>query len=107
MIDFALRCDRIIQEARDPKTAVILLDVVLGHGANPDPAGELVPSIGEAQRIATRENRQILFIASITGTDADPQNRTKQKTALETSGVYVASSNAEASRLAGLIVSEL
>jgi FdrA protein len=107
MIDFALRCDRIIQEARDPETAVILFDVVLGHGANPDPAGELVPSIGEARQIATRENRQILFVASVTGTDADPQNRTRQKTALEASGVYVAYSNAEASRLAGLIVSEL
>ena len=41
MIDYSLRNRRILEEAADPETAVILLDVVLGYGANPDPAAEL------------------------------------------------------------------
>ncbi len=41
MIDNDLRIRRLLQEAGDPEVAVILLDVVLGYGAHPDPAGEL------------------------------------------------------------------
>ena len=37
MIDYSLRNRRNLQEAADAETAVILLDVVLGYGANPDP----------------------------------------------------------------------
>jgi len=33
MIDFSLRNKRIVQEAQDPETKVILLDVVLGYGS--------------------------------------------------------------------------
>ena len=43
MIDYRLRNERIVKEAEDPETAVILLDVVLGYGSNADPARELVP----------------------------------------------------------------
>ena len=43
MIDQRLRLDRLAAEAADPATAVIMLDVVLGHGAHPDPAAELAP----------------------------------------------------------------
>jgi hypothetical protein len=53
MIDFRLRNERILQEAHDPETAVILLDIVLGYGSNMDPAGEFVPAILEAQFIAS------------------------------------------------------
>ncbi len=38
MIDPTLRNRRIIQEAHDPSTVVILLDIVLGYGADSDPA---------------------------------------------------------------------
>ena len=48
MIDPTLRNRRIIQQARDPTTAVILLDIVLGYGAHPDPAGAAVEAIREA-----------------------------------------------------------
>ncbi|MCX6354211.1 MAG: acyl-CoA synthetase FdrA [Candidatus Aureabacteria bacterium] len=105
MIDFTLRCERIVQEARDPGTAVILLDVVLGHGAHPDPAAELVPSIDKAREIAQAAGRSLWFVASITGTDGDPQNRSVQKSRLECAGVLVAGSNAEAARAAAMIVS--
>ena len=105
MIDFTLRCERIVQEARDPGTAVILLDVVLGYGAHPDPAAELVPSIDKAREIAKAGGRPLACVASITGTDRDPQNRSVQKSRLECAGVLVAGSNAEAARAAAMIVS--
>ncbi|MDD5557631.1 MAG: acyl-CoA synthetase FdrA [bacterium] len=101
MIDFTLRRERIVEEARDPATAVILLDVVLGYGAHPDPARELVPAIEEARRAA---GRPIATVASVTGTDGDPQGRARQKAALEAAGVIVAGSNAQAARIAGGIV---
>ena len=44
MIDLRLRNERMLEEAADPQVAVILLDVVLGYGSHPDPAGEIVPS---------------------------------------------------------------
>ena len=45
MIDYSVRNKRIKDEADDPQTAVILLDVVLGHGSNPKPAQDIVPAI--------------------------------------------------------------
>ncbi len=102
MIDFALRCERIVREAEDPGTGVVLLDVVLGYGAHLDPAGELVPAIRKARDSA---RGGIAFVASITGTDADPQNRARQQAALERAGVRVMETNARAARLAGLIAS--
>ena len=50
MIDNDLRIRRILQEARDPQVAVMLLDVVLGYGAHPDPASELGEAVEEAQK---------------------------------------------------------
>jgi len=105
MIDFTLRCERIVQEAEDSETAVILLDVVLGYGSHPDPAGALVPAIEKAREIAGAGGRSLVFVASITGTDGDPQNRSRQMAALESAGVLIAPTNAQAARLAGAIVS--
>jgi FdrA protein len=102
MIDNDLRIRRLFQEARDPDTAVILLDVVLGFGAHPDPASELAPAILKAREIAS--GRQIAFIASVTGTEADPQCRSRQVAALEAAGVVVCESNAAAARLAAKMI---
>ena len=44
MIDHRLRNERLLAEAADPQVAVILLDVVLGYGAHPDPAAEMAAS---------------------------------------------------------------
>ena len=104
MIDFRLRNDRIIQEAKDPETAVILLDIVLGYGSNMDPAGELVPAIREAQKIASKARRNIVFVGSVCGTEADPQNLSRQESMLREAGVILTESNAQAARLAAAIV---
>ena len=101
MIDFALRNQRIRAEADDPKTALILLDVVLGHGAHPNPAGELVDSIRYAR------DRKIAVATSICGTDQDPQDYARQVSLLEEAGAQVKQSNAELARFAGAIANRL
>ncbi len=97
MIDYSLRTARIAREADDPETAVILLDVVLGHGSHPDPASELRDAIaGACGRVAV--------VCSITGTEGDPQRRGDVARRLEAAGAVVMPSNAAAARLAGAIV---
>jgi succinyl-CoA synthetase alpha subunit len=104
MIDNDLRIRRLLQEGRDPGTAVILLDVVLGYGAHPDPASELAPAIRQAQQAASQEGRVLVFIASITGSPGDPQGLLPQRRQLEEAGVAVCESNAAAARLAGYVI---
>jgi succinyl-CoA synthetase alpha subunit len=98
MIDFRLRNEHIAAAAADPTTAVILLDVVLGYGAHPDPAGALLPAIDGAR--ARSGGRAVAFVASVCGTAGDPQNLARQEATLSAAGVILAPSNAEAARLA-------
>ena len=100
MIDFSLRNKRIEAEANDPATAVILLDVVLGFGANMDPAPELAPVVAKAAK-------KVAVVCSVTGTDRDPQNRPKVIEALEQAGAIVLPSNAAACFMAGFIAGNL
>jgi len=95
MIEPELRNDHIRRAAADPEVGVILVDVVLGYGSHPDPAGVLVKAI----------DRKKLFIASVTGTEADPQVRSRQVARLREAGVLVAPSNAHAAELAASLVS--
>ena len=69
MIDNDLRLRRLRQEAADPEVGLILLDVVLGEGAHPDPASELAPAIAEA-----RQEHQVEVVVILVGTDEDPQD---------------------------------
>jgi FdrA protein len=100
MIDHRLRNERIVAAAKDAAVAVILLDVVLGHGAHPDPAAEMIPAL----RAARKANRRVVLVASVCGTDADPQGLARQEAALRKEGVILASSNAAAARIAAKIV---
>ncbi|MCB0131648.1 MAG: acyl-CoA synthetase FdrA, partial [Caldilineaceae bacterium] len=72
MMDNDLRIKRLAQEADDPETAVLLLDVVLGDGAHPDPAAELAPAIADARARAAAAGRHLAVVAVVVGTDADP-----------------------------------
>jgi succinyl-CoA synthetase alpha subunit len=103
MIDGAVRREWIEREAADPSTAVLLLDVVLGYGAHPDPAGELTPALEGARRSAGAAGRGLAIVASVTGTERDRQVRSVQAAALRRAGVVVLDSNAQAARLAALI----
>jgi len=105
MIDFSLRNKRILQEARDPETAVILIDVELGYGSNADPAGQLVPVIQEAKALAKEAGRNLPLVASVVGTEGDFQGLANQEKALSDAGVLIMPSNAQATRVSALIAS--
>ncbi|NDV18564.1 acyl-CoA synthetase FdrA [Pseudodesulfovibrio sp. JC047] len=100
MIDPTPRNERVLHEIGDPETAVILLDVVLGYGSHEDPAGALAQTIAQAKETATSCP---VFIASVCGTEADPQNLAEQRAKLEAQGVALCPTNAEAAVLALLV----
>ncbi len=100
MIDYSTRNRRILDEANDPETAVILLDVVLGYGSNPDPLSDIVPAITKAREIAKQNGRYLPIVCSVTGTDNDPQNRSKVVNGIKNTGAIVMESNAAACKVA-------
>lgn len=104
MMDNELRIRRLEKEASDPQVAVILLDVVLGFGAHPDPASELAPAIEKARKIAEDGRRYLEVVAVVSGTDEDPQNMTAQIQMLEVSGAVVETSNDVAARYVGRLL---
>ncbi|MDP8267803.1 MAG: acyl-CoA synthetase FdrA [Candidatus Tenebribacter davisii] len=103
MMDFDLRNKRIIQEAKDKETAIILFDLVLGYGANMDPIAEILPIIKQAQAIAPG----ISYICSVTGTEQDPQNRENVIKTLEENNVLVMPTNTAAAEIVALILKNL
>ena len=90
MMDNDLRIRRLHQETADPEVGFILLDVVLGEGAHPNPAGELRPAIAEAVQAGKK------VIAVVIGTDEDPQDLNGQIEQLAAAGAIVFSSTNEA-----------
>jgi succinyl-CoA synthetase alpha subunit len=100
MIDPTVRIERIAQQARDPGTAAIVLDIVLGYGAHDDPAGALAPVIVQARSACAREGRHLAVIAFVCGTDDDPQTLTRQVAQLEAAGAVVLEDSAAAARFA-------
>ncbi len=104
MIDNSLRIRRLLQEARDPEVGVIMLDVVLGYGAHPDPASELAPAVEDACREARRDGRDLLVVASVTGTEGDPQGFDHTVSVLESAGAVICDSNADAARFVARLV---
>lgn len=104
MIDFRQRVDRMEKESADPSMAVLLLDCVCGYGTHENPAGELAPAIRKAKEAAAKAGRHLTVIASVTGTETDPQPRSQQIKTLEEAGAIVLSCNAEASKLAAAII---
>ncbi len=98
MIDQTVRIDRLEAAAADRSIGIILMDVVLGYGANADPAPELAPAISQATAAGAA------VVISLCGTESDPQNRDAQAQTLQKAGASVWLSNAaaamEAARLA-------
>lgn len=93
MFEPGVRDAPLAEALSDPAVGVILLDIVLGYGGHADPAGHL------AAFLAGRERRP-LIMASVTGTDTDPQPREAQVRKLVEAGVMVADSNADAAEAA-------
>ena len=100
MIDPGLRLEAIADAADDDRVTVLLLDVVLGHGAHPDPATEHAAAIRKAIAHAASAGRRLDVVVSLTGTSGDPQGRDAQAQALASAGASVFLSNAAATRAA-------
>jgi FdrA protein len=90
MIEPEIRNDHVRRAMADPQVGAILVDVVLGYGAHPNPAEVLCKAITPGKSV----------IASVTGTEQDPQGWSRQAAILREAGVIVAASNAHAAELA-------
>ena len=100
MIDPEVRIKKIKEYAEDENTGVILLDCVLGYGSHPDMAGALADGIKDAIEKAKKKGRALYFVATVCGTEYDPQNYQAAIRTLQGCGVLVEESNARAVRLA-------
>ncbi len=103
MIDPALRSAAIARAADDPAVGVLLLDVVLGACAHPDPAAAAAAAIAEARAAAARRGSDLDVVAHVVGTEDDPQGLAAQEDALRGAGAIVCGSN----RLAALAARDL
>jgi FdrA protein len=99
MVDLDLRVAMLERAAAGGEGGCVLLDVVLGHAAHPDPARELAPAVARIAGDAT-------VLVRVCGTRADPQDADRQARTLREAGALVAPSNAAAARLAVRAVSE-
>lgn len=107
MIDPSLRAERVTNEAEDPETAVILVDCVIGYGSHEDPAQDLSEAIQTAKAHAAENGRYLSVIASVCGTEGDPQSRSATQMKLANAGAIVLPSNAQAARFAQLVLNNL
>jgi FdrA protein len=91
MIDPEIRREPLAAALADSTVGVVLIDIVIGYGAHPDPAGQL------AEMLRTMQGTDCpTIIASVTGTEQDPQVRSSQINTLQAAGIHVAGSNADA-----------
>jgi FdrA protein len=103
MLDPGARVDAIREAAARPEVAVLLLDVMLGHGAAADPAGDLADALRSARAGARAHGRGLAVVATVVGTARDPQGLAAQIGTLEAAGAWVLPSNAQAARAAACI----
>ncbi len=99
MIEPSVRSQHLRRSLADPEVAIVLLDVVLGYGAHPDPAGEVA-------QVCDASAGGPVVVASVCGTQGDPQGYADQVRKLEAAHVIVAPSNAQAAALAIGILEE-
>ncbi len=97
MIDPTTRSIEIEKLAAMPDIGVLLLDVVLGYGACANPAGAVVDAI---ELVRAKRAAPLVTIATLTGTDADPQGRNGQIDILRAAGIAVVETLEEAVLLA-------
>ena len=100
MIDPTYRIARILEEGRDPETGVLLLDFVLGFGANPDPVGATLQALKTVKAEAAAAGRHLEILAYVLGTDRDNPDVASQVAMLENADITIASSSTNAGLLA-------
>lgn len=100
IIDPGLRSAAVARAGSDRAVAVVLVDVILGDGAHPDPAGALAAAVVEARARARRARRRLEVVAHVVGTDQDPQGLADQEAKLKKAGARVCPTNHLAAELA-------
>jgi FdrA protein len=105
MIEPEVRIDAMRAETVSALPGVLLIDLVLGRGAHENPAGPIALEIERMTQRARSEGRELVAVAAVIGTAADPQNLADQIEQLENVGAEVFRTNAEAVRFAALLVS--
>ena len=100
MIDFTTR-NKWIEEQTGVGSgvSVLLLDVVLGHGAHSNPADALSPALSKA----LLNNPNLHIIAHICGTNTDPQTLSQQQKILSDLGVLLLPTSRQAAQVAAEI----
>ena len=97
MIDPAARTEIMRAEAFGGDIAAVLLDVVLGYGSHPDPAGEIAGTCADIVASGAA------VIAYVLGARADRQGLDRQRRTLRDAGAIVTASAAEAARVAAAV----
>jgi hypothetical protein len=107
LIDSRLRNAELLAQAGTGEVALFVLDVILGAGSHPDPAGALGPTLAAARAATEAAGGHVHVIASVCGTEDDSQGYGRQRAALEASGVRVARSSSMAAAVAGRVAALL
>lgn len=88
MIDPSIREHEIALLGKNNQVGVLLIDLVIGYGANANPAESVIEGVKQANKHRTPDN-PLVVIATVTGTENDPQNRSEQINLLKESGITV------------------
>ena len=102
IIDTGLRGQRLEEDMRDPTCRVIMMDIVLGFGADPDPASKFAAIINRVRK--DLPDGGPIIVCSVCGTDADPQSCAQPEKTLEDAGCFVVPTNAQAAKAVARIV---
>ena len=97
MIDPAARREILREQAFGADVAAVLLDVVLGYGSHPDPAGEIAGTCADIVAAGAA------VVCYVLGTRADQQGLDRQRAKLAEAGAIVTESAAQAARTAAAI----
>jgi FdrA protein len=97
----------ILREGKYQDVAVLLMDFILGPAINPDPVGSVLDCIERVKAERKKAGGHLSIVASVCGTEGDPQKVSDQEKKLRDAGVIVMPSNAQAARLSGFIIKRL
>ncbi|MCQ1060749.1 acyl-CoA synthetase FdrA [Photobacterium sp. ZSDE20] len=103
MIDPTTRTLEIEKRAVEESVGVLLLDVVIGYGATADPAAALIDAV---ESVKSKRQSPLHVIATVTGTQDDPQQRSKQIDTLVDAGVAVVNTLEEAVLLSEALITQ-
>ena len=97
MIDPTIRQEHIRKACEQDGIGLLLIDIILGYGSSDNPAESVVACLQK------RVNGSPIIIASVTGTETDPQRRSEQIRVLEKAGITVAQSSSHGAYILSLI----